>query len=148
MAKKYRQVENGLTVFSHRDFDLAFRRHPVSGKLLVKKGDEAVKQGLKNLVLTDRYERPFRPEFGGNVRARLFDLFDSIVGDDFRRQLEIAIQNYESRRVKLEDDEITQTPAILVVEKPDQNGLAITIRFRSIVTLTQNTMDINLNRVR
>jgi phage baseplate assembly protein W len=108
-----RQLSNPVPKIISKDFDLMFRRHPSTGKLLVKKGDDSIKQGLKNLILTDRYERPFRPEFGGDVRKRLFDNFASI------------------------------SPA-----SPDQNKLAITITFRSAISLNDSTIDVNLNRVR
>ena len=78
-----RQLPASLKKVANKDFDLSFRRHPSTGKLLMKKDDEAVKQSLKNLVLTNRYERPFRPEFGGDVRKRLFDNFDSIYYKDY-----------------------------------------------------------------
>jgi phage baseplate assembly protein W len=109
--------------------------------LLVKKGDESVKQALKNLVLTNRYERPFRPEFGGDVRKRLFDLFSTISAADFGIQIETAVRNYEPR-VMLDPYSIS------VRETSERNTLSINIRFRSAITLSDSVIDINLNRVR
>ncbi len=58
----------------YKDLDLSFRVHPKTGNLLVKKNTESVKQGVKNVVLTNKFERPYRPEFGCDIRKRLFDL--------------------------------------------------------------------------
>jgi phage baseplate assembly protein W len=136
-----RQLSTPVPKITSKDFDLSFRRHPSTGKLLVKKGDEAIKQSLKNLVLTNRYERPFRPEFGGDVRKRLFDLFSTISAADFGIQIETAVRNYEPRV-------LLDPYSISVRETSERNTLNINIRFRSAVTLSDSVIDINLNRVR
>ena len=58
-----RPTPASLKKITNRDFDLQFRRHPTTGKLIIKKEDEAVKQAVKNLVMTNHFERPFHPEF-------------------------------------------------------------------------------------
>ena len=136
-----RQLSTPVPKIVSKDFDLLFRRHPTTGKLLVKKGDDSIKQGLKNLILTNRYERPFRPEFGGDVRRRLFDNFDSISSADYGIQIETTIGNYEPRV-------ILDPYSVVVIASPDQNRLAITITFRSAISLNDSTIDVNLNRVR
>jgi phage baseplate assembly protein W len=136
-----RPVPASLKKITYRDFDLQFRRHPSTGRLLMKKEDEAVKQALKNLILTNHYERPFRPEYGGNVRARLFDLFTSFTQADFQNLIINAIENYEPRA-------IVDNSSVNVIENPDGNSMTITIRFRNAITLNDLQLDINLNRVR
>jgi phage baseplate assembly protein W len=139
---KKRPLPPSLAKTTNKDFDLAFRAHPSTGKLLVKKGDDAVKQGLKNLLLTNRYERPFRPEFGGDVRKRLFDNFDTVFATDYENQITTAIKNYEPRVV------LPETGGVVVSENRDSNQLYITVRFRNAVTLNDIDIDINLNKVR
>ena len=76
MAK--RTLPTSLKQITYRDFDIQFRRHPSTGKLLIKKDDEAVKQALKTLILTNFYEKPFFPRFGGGIgmtrMARAYEL--------------------------------------------------------------------------
>jgi phage baseplate assembly protein W len=91
--------------------------------------------------MTNRYERPFRPEFGGDVRRRLFDNFDSIDVSAYENQIETAIENYDAR-VSLEPY------SIQIQEKRDENAMNITIRFRNTLTLNDVNLDVNLNRVR
>jgi phage baseplate assembly protein W len=136
-----RQLSNKLKKITNKDFDLSFRRHPSTGKLLMKKDDESVKQAVKNLVMTNRYERPFRPEFGGDVRRRLFDNFDSIDVSTYENQIETAIENYDARVV-------LEPYAIQIQQKPDQNAMNISIRFKNTLTLNDVNLDVNLNRVR
>jgi phage baseplate assembly protein W len=139
---KKRPLPASLKKVTNKDFDLQFRAHPSTGKLLVKKDDDAVKQGLKNLLLTNRYERPFRPEFGGDIRKRLFDNFDSTFATDYENQIKTAIKNYEPRAVMPENG------SVVVSENRDNNQLYITVKFRNAVTLSDISIDINLNKVR
>ena len=41
----------------YRDMDIKFGRNPSTNDLIVKTGDVAVKQAIKNLIRTDYYER-------------------------------------------------------------------------------------------
>jgi phage baseplate assembly protein W len=138
---KKRVLSHASNKISSKDFDLTFRRHPSSGKLLMKKGDDCVKQALKNLILTNKYERPFRPEFGGDVRKRLFDLFDTVSSADFESEIRTAIINYEPRV-------ILGGHPVSVAENREDNSLSITIKYRNAITLTDVSLDVNLNRVR
>lgn len=138
---KKRPLPASLTRIVNRDFDLQFRRHPSTGKLLMKKDDDTVKQALKNLILTDRYERPFRPNYGGDVRKRLFDLHTSVTRSDYENLIETAIKNYEPRA-------ILDNGSVNVLEYPDSNAMTINIKFKNQATLNQIQLDVNLNKVR
>jgi len=129
----------------NKDFDLGFRKHPTTGKLIIKKDDEAIKQAVKNLVLTNHYEKPFHPEFGGNIRAQLFENFDSITKSQFETMINIAIENYEPR-ITLQSPE--GKPSVTVKEDPDNNSVMVSVRFRNNNTLSDVTLDVNLNRIR
>ena len=138
---KKKSVPASLTKVVNRDFDLQFRNHPSTGKLLMKKDDDCVKQAIKNLILTDQFERPFRPYYGGNIRKRLFDLYSTMTRHDYQTLIETTIKNYEPRAL-LESDSVS------VMEYPDNNGLVVTIRFRNAITLNELQLDVNLNKVR
>ena len=60
------------------DLSITFTPHPVTGKPVVKKNAEAVKNALKNLIYTNRFERPYEPAFGSDIRNRLFENFDPV----------------------------------------------------------------------
>jgi phage baseplate assembly protein W len=58
--------------FRYSDLDFNFAKS--STRDVARKFDNnAIKQSLRNVVLTNFYERPFRPSFGGNLLSRLFD---------------------------------------------------------------------------
>ena len=142
---KKRVLPSSLKKLVYKDFDLSFKRHPVTGKLLIKKDDEAVKQAVKNVVLTNRYERPFHPEFGGDIRSKLFENFTSISKSELESRINIAIGNYEPR-VQLVSEQ--NKPTVTVQEAVDNNTLYVTVRFRNVATLNDIDLDINLNKVR
>ena len=62
----------------YRDLDLSLKRHPLTGKINTLKDDAAVKNAVKNLVLTNFFERPFQPSLGANLRGLLFEPADGV----------------------------------------------------------------------
>ena len=128
----------------HKDFDLNMRINPATGKLIIKKNDDAVKQALKTLILTNQYERPFRPLFGGNVRRTLFENFIPGTSDILRTDIDLAIKNFEPRVAYLgvKDD------SIRIEASPDNNNLNVTILFKVNNTLNNNSLSLSLVRVR
>ena len=59
---------------AYKDLDLNFMAHPITGDVTTKSDSEAVKRAVKNIGLTNYYERPFKPSLGGNIRGLLFEL--------------------------------------------------------------------------
>lgn len=84
-----------LSLYS--DFHKDMTQNPISDDLALKLDENAVKESLKNLVLTDKGERPFQPELGGNVRAYLFDLMTPDVIKMIEEEVRTVINNHEPR---------------------------------------------------
>ena len=59
---------------SFKDLSFNFTKHPITNDIVVLKNEEAIKQSVKNLVLTKLRERPFRPEIGTDSTSYLFEL--------------------------------------------------------------------------
>ena len=72
ITNQSKQVASSKHAYS--DLDLLFRKHPQTGDVLVKTDAEAVKRAVRNIVMTNHYERPFKPGFGGSIRDLLFEL--------------------------------------------------------------------------
>ena len=60
------------------DLNLKLTRHPIRKDIMPLKDDEAIKNSVKNLVLTNFFERPFQPRVGANLRGLLFEPADPI----------------------------------------------------------------------
>jgi len=80
------------------DIDINMTLHPQSKDVTLKSDINAIKRSVKNLIMTNHYERPFKPSIGVNLRGMLFELSttDSIVLED---DIKSAIGNFEPRVV-------------------------------------------------
>lgn len=104
----------------YRDIDLTFAAKP-NGEIFKKNDAAAVQQALKNLILTNHFEKPFLPFFGGNIRALLFELADDDIEEDVRDNIIETINIYEPRAILRNVD---------VVSDPDRNSLNVTIEYQ------------------
>ena len=108
----------------YRDIDLSFTVKP-SGEIYKKIDASAVKQSIKNLLLTNHFEKPFLPLYGGNLRDLLFELAHSSIGEEITSNITRAIESYEPR-AKIVD--------IRVDNRADYNSIGVTVEFRIVNT--------------
>jgi|TARA_B110000495_G_C22843402_1_gene491825 phage baseplate assembly protein W len=108
----------------YKDIDLTFAAKP-SGEIFKKTDAAAVKQAVKNLMLTNHFEKPFQPRFGANLRDLLFDLADEDAEEDIEERCINAINVFEPR---------AQALNVTAIAKPDRNSIAVVIEFRVINT--------------
>ena len=102
------------------DLGITMTAHPVTGNVSVKKNADAVIGALKNLILTSRFERPYDPLFGADIRSRLFENFDAIEQVNIEEDIKTAIKNYEPR---------ARISEVQVVASPNSNRVQIGISF-------------------
>lgn len=92
---------NGLPLIEserlYRDLDLNFNIHPVKKDINIHKNEYAVINSVKNLILTNYYERLFQPEIGSSIRRLLFEPIDSVIAAQIERAVEETINNFEPR---------------------------------------------------
>ena len=71
------------------DIDINMANHPNTKDVVLKYDINAVKRSVRNLILTNYYERPFKPSLGANLRGLLFELdsTDSTMIKDSLREL-------------------------------------------------------------
>ena len=122
----------------YSDIDIMFTAHPISGDITTKKDSDAVKRAVRNIILTNDYERPFKPNFGANLRAQLFELQG--IGSKKRIASDIsdALSALEPR--------IRNVNVSFGEEKA--NSINVSISYTIINGLGQNTVDFTVNRVR
>lgn len=120
------------------DIDISFTAKP-NGEIYKKVDAAAVKQSVKNIVLTNHYEKPFQPYFGGNVSAMLFEMADGTTTSAIKRTIKEAIEAYEPRAQILD---------IQVISNPDRNSVSATIVFQVINSREQVTLSTTLSRLR
>jgi phage baseplate assembly protein W len=127
-----------------KDLDLSFNIHPVKKDINKHVGVKAVINSIKNLVLTNHYEKPFQPEIGSNVRKLLFENLDPITAIALQREIYQVIKNYEPRAISNNQDDIQ------VIVKPDydRNAFSVEIYFRVINQTQPITVTFFLERIR
>jgi len=125
------------TIYS--DIFTNFDENPVSGDVALKTNENAIKQSIRNLILTDRGERPFQRNLGGNIRAVLFENINSQTLLVVREMIRQTLIDYEPRCSIID---ITVVPGI------DPNEIVITIVFAVINKQEPVTLQLVLDRVR
>lgn len=121
------------------DLDLNFNIHPVKKDINVFKGEYAIINSVKNLVLTNFYERPFQPQIGSNVRRLLFENIDSIVAAQLEKAIEETIKNNEPR---------ASVSRLIATPNPDQNRYGVYLEFFVVNSPNPITINFFLERIR
>jgi phage baseplate assembly protein W len=147
MARKYFSIEDGdlqtrslVTSRSkvYADLDLTFAKKP-SGDVYRKTDAAAVKQAIKNLLLTNPGEKPFNPYFGGGLNDLLFELADQDLEFLLEDQIRSSIENFEPR-AKV----ISVTPNI----QPDRNTARVRVVFQILSTSEEISFETTVVRLR
>lgn len=123
---------------SYSDIDLLFERKP-SGDIYRKTDADAVKQSVKNIVSTNRFEKPFEVFYGANITGMLFELADAGMGTHVEDQVKSAIEEYEPRARVLK---------INVFSNPDRNTLQVELLFRVTSTEQEVELQTTVSRLR
>jgi phage baseplate assembly protein W len=127
------------TTRNFRDLDLSLNLHPIRKDINLHKNEYAVINSVKNLILTNHYERPFQPELGSNIRRLLFENVDSIMAAQIEREIEETINNFEPR---VEILRVTATAS------PDENKYNVELEFFVINSPNPITINFFLERIR
>lgn len=130
--------------FDYSDLDLDFLAHPTTGDIVKKKGIDAIKRSIRNLVLTNFYDRKFRSFIGSNVTKILFDNINPFTATFLKDAIVEVITNFEPR-VKLAENE---NDGVIVLVDPDYNGYNVKITFTVINTGAPVTISLFLERIR
>ena len=122
-----------------KDIPLSFTAHPITGNVKALVNRDAVKQSVKNIVLTNFYERPYNPTFGGDILSQLFENMDPITEYNIAKNIRQALDNYEPRAII---DEIVSD------FYEDRNAINVTITFRIKNDAEPISVNVLLDRVR
>ena len=119
------------------DIDLNFIPHPVTGDIVKRLDESAIKSSIRNLVLTSNYERPFHSEIGCQLRNLLFEPMSPITAQLIQDTIGQTIKNFEPRAILL---------SVVANYSPDNNSVYVTVNFMIVNTSTPQTVNITLER--
>lgn len=122
-----------------RDLDLSLKIHPIRKDIIPLKDDAAIKNAVKNLLVSNFFERPFQPTLGANLRGLLFEPADAITKIDLREGIERVLRDHEPRIKVLN---------IKVLDESDNNSYRITVNFLIKEYDTAESVEIVLRRLR
>ena len=123
----------------YSDLDLDFQINPITGDINKKKGVDAVKRSLRNLIFTSYYERPFNSSIGSDVPKLLFDNVDLVTASLLEDALKRLINIYEPR---------VQLTSLIVFADIDNHGFNVQMEYIILNTETPATFNIFLERIR
>jgi len=116
----------------YSDLDLTFRMLPVTKDVAMRYDDQAVIASVRNLLLTNFYERPFQPTVGSNLSGLLFEPATNVTSSILADEIRNTIINFEPRAT---------ISNINVQLSTDKNGFNVFLTF----FIGNNTTPTNVN---
>lgn len=136
---KITKSEKAAAKPAYSDFYNNFNIHPQNNRLSKYTNADSVKRSLRNLILTDKYERLFQPEVGSSVRSLLFEPITDITSIRLKDAIEDTITKHEPR-VRLISTEVFANEA--------RNSYDVYIVFEVINTVDPVSLNLTLFRAR
>lgn len=127
------------TEYIFTDIDLDFGYHPFNRDVAKKHNEAAISRSIRNLVLTNRYERAFRPELGGSVRELLFEPADPVTANTLETKIRNLIISQEPR---------VKDVSVEIELSADDSTFECDVYFTPINTRTPTKITLYLKRVR
>ena len=118
---------------TYSDLNLNFTKNPATNDVARLTDIEAVKRAVRNLVLTNQFERPFHPEIGSSIRDLLFETITPLNAVLLEDRIREVIVNFEPR---------AELTGIQVFDEIDNNQYRVIINFTVLgssegVTITE-----------
>ena len=121
------------------DLDLALTLHPIRKDIIPLRDDNAIKNSIKNLLQTNRFERPFQSNLGADLRGLLFEPVDDITKGLLIDQIKDVISRFEPRVFIKE---------VLIEDEPNKNLYRVQIQFIIKEFDIDDSVEIVLRRLR
>jgi len=131
------QKTKKITIYT--DFKKNLEVSPISDDLTLLKDEDAVKESIKNLLLTNRGERLMQPSIGGNIKAMLFENITPGVLTMIEDQVRTTIDLYEPRAEVID---------VVVTSNIDDNVVKIQVQFYIRNNQQPISVDVFLERTR
>tara|TARA_Y100000114_G_scaffold143776_1_gene151666 strand:- start:1850 stop:2290 length:441 start_codon:yes stop_codon:yes gene_type:complete len=123
---------------TYADIDLSFANKP-SGDIFKKEHAAAVKQSVRNLLMTNFSEKPFLPRYGGNLNSFLFSLNTEVDELALEEKIIETVEIFEPR---------ASVKNVEVISNDNRNEVAVTVTFQVLSTNEVITTEISLTRLR
>jgi len=123
----------------YKDLNLDFQQNAATKDIQRIEDVESVKRSVRNLISTNHYEKPFRPQVGSNLRAMLFELMSPQMNHAISKEIDLLIKNYEPR---------CRLTEVRTVANFDRNAYSASISFYVVNHPEPVTVETFLERLR
>ena len=124
---------------SYADLSFDFTANPQTGDVATVKDAVSVKRGIKNILLTQGFERLFQPEIGSGIKSLLFEPMTPLTEQRLADACRGAIDAWEKR---------AEVRNIAVIPEEEYNRYRVAIKFTINNSLETEQVDVFLNRER
>jgi phage baseplate assembly protein W len=121
------------------DLDLSLKLHPFRKDIMSLKDDAAIKNAVRNLLISNFYERPFQPTLGANLRGLLFEPADAITRIALKEGIRNVLVNHEPR-IRVQN--------VQVIDLSEKNAYRINVIFNIKEFDTSEEVEVLLQRIR
>ena len=146
MARVFAQEDGNLSTrpittsrtTSYTDIDLTFTNKS-NGEIFKKTDAASVKQAVRNILMTNKGEKPFNPHYGGNLNDFLFSLSEDLDNIEIENAIMLAIDAQEPRAA---------VRGVQVLLKGDYNSIHVLVQFQVVNTLEMAELNLEHTRLR
>ena len=124
---------------SYKDLSFDFTANPQTGDVATVKDAVSVKRGIRNILLTQGFERLFQPEIGSGIKNILFEPMTPLTEQRLSDACRDAIDAWEKRASVIN---------ITVISEEEYNRYRVAIKFSINNSLETEQVDVFLNRER
>jgi phage baseplate assembly protein W len=136
-ASKLTPLDKTQVYFS--DFLNDLDSHPINYSIARVTNEGAVRQSIRNLIMTGFGERFFQPTIGSDVQQSLFEPNDIITAENITFFIKSTIKQNEPRALLMD---------VIVTPDPNNYIFQVSILFSVVNSTAIHSLDIILKRVR
>lgn len=125
--------------FIYSDLGMPLLIHPGTNDISPITDLNAIRQSVKNLVLTNFGERPFHPEIGTGITGLLFENADFFTANSIKGETLRVLRRFEPR---------VEDVTVQVFDDPDRNAFRIDVGYKIVDTPVSDDTSFYLERVR
>ena len=122
---------------SFKDMNLSMGSNPFTKDVSVVKNNNAIKQSIRNLVLTSPGEKLFQPWLGCRVKEMLFEPLDMFTAQSIQDEIINTINQHDER---------IQLQSVEVIPNFGNDRLNISIEYKIVGIPIVETVDFVLQR--